>query len=427
LQLNNKKIVLINSLFPVLSETFLFEQFKRLLQQSEQFEIVSNNVTPDDQVHPHMRSIQSKVNYLSRVSTGTIITSVLSMLLSHPFKLIACFWLSATRKEERFLTSMAHIVGACLIRKRYPAIAWTHAHFTYGAAAIAFWLYKLTNIPYSLTLHGADLNYDNPADLSQKLACASHIFSISQFNIDYMHAHFPETNQILTSVIPLGVDLKLNANLKQQGNASNCQPKDSSSTQVKSAFIDEEAAHLKLLNVGRLSEHKAQHLLIEACEQLKKNGRHFHCHIIGDGPKKGSLEKLITTLGLEQYVTLHGLMYHEDVLAFYRKADVFVMSSITEGMPLVIMESMQRGVPVIAPSISGIPEMLDDLKDGLLYQVGDVSELVAKLDLCFEQTELLGKISTNGKKRVANSFDLDANTHRFGKRLIDLANRSEVC
>jgi colanic acid/amylovoran biosynthesis glycosyltransferase len=420
--LNRNKIVLINSLFPVLSETFLFDQFKRLLQQSDQFEIVSSNVTPEEQIHPHMLKIRSKVTYLSTASNSTILTAMLSMLFSHPLRLFSCVFSSFFKKEERFKTSLAHIAGACLIKKQYPKMAWAHAHFTYGAAGIAYWLSQLTNIPYSLTLHGADVNYDNPADLADKLQNASHIFSISKFNIDYMHQKFPKTRQIATSVIPLGVDLALEPPMQNAKEGSKSQHQ--TAFEVTAKATRDQSSVLNILNVGRLSEHKAQHILIEACHQLKCNGRKFHCHIIGEGPKKDALKTLIKKYDLENDVTLHGLMYHQDVLAFYQRADVFVMSSVTEGMPLVIMESMQRGVPVIAPSVSGIPEMIDDQNDGLLYQVGSVAQLVSKLEQCFAQPDLLKLIGLKGSKKVNDCFDLDANTHKFGQALIELASKS---
>jgi colanic acid/amylovoran biosynthesis glycosyltransferase len=435
--LKNKKIILINSLFPVLSETFLFDQFTRLLNLSNQFEIVANNVTPDEQIHPHMKAIRSKVNYLSTASIGKIIWAATSMFLRHPIRFLNCLFIKAPQCEEKFLTSVAHIVGACLIRKHYPDNAWSHAHFTYGAAAIAFWLCKLTSVPYSLTLHGADVNYDNPPDLAAKLSNASHLFSISKFNIDYVHNKFPQTANISASVLPLGVDHNLKERSFEAHIDGNLELTHAPSFDIKTEFKNKaktetkkktntnlktkSSTHLTLLNVGRLSEHKAQHLLIEACHQLKDKGLSFHCHIIGDGPKRASLEALIQSLGLNEQITLHGLMYHEDVLAFYQKADIFVMSSVTEGMPLVIMESMQRGVPVIAPSVSGIPEMIDNEVDGFLYQVGSVSALTAKIEQCFKSHTKLLEISQRAKKRVQTDFDLDANSQRFGDALINLA------
>lgn len=396
----NAEVIFLNSVFPVLSETFLFEQYSLLLKNNMSMAIVSNNQVDIEQIHPNMRDIQKDVDYLCHISKKQIIVAHAHLFLKHPLSYLKSFF-SALSMEEKLKTSLAHITGAAVVFLRYKKMRWVHAHFTYGAAGIAFWLSKIANIPYSITLHGADLTYDDPPDLSIKMSNAAHIFSISKFNIDYVKAHFFAVKDEKTSIIPLGVSL---TNSETQPGPTNEQ--------------------LTLLNVGRLSEHKAQHLLINACASLKRAKLNFKCYIIGEGPKRKELEALIDEQKLAQEVILLGAVYHQEVLQWYRQADIFVLSSITEGMPLVIMEAMQKGLIVVAPELSGIPELLDQGRAGILFDPGDVESLTNQLNKVIDGRFDLEQIRQNATDYVESHFDVEKNTLKFQKKLQQLSHQN---
>lgn len=396
------EIVFLNSVFPILSETFLFDQYSLLLKQSEKIAIVSSHQADESQVHPNMRDIQDQVNYLSHYPLKQVFSAHINLLVSFPIK----YFLSLFKilfMQEKIKTSLAHISGAALVFQQYPSVRWFHSHFTYGSTAIAWWLNEITKIPYSVTLHGADLTFDNPPDLEAKLQNAAHIFSISQYNIDYIQQSYPKIHDFSSSIVPLGVFL------------------DKSKTSENTSLRDKQT--LSILNVGRLSEHKAQHLLIEACAILKENEFDFKCDIIGEGPKRTRLEQLIQEQQLEDEVTLLGALYHQDVMKQYSKANVFVLSSITEGMPLVIMEAMQNDLIVIAPDLSGIPELLNHGDTGILFEAGSVTSLVKQLKLVLNKSFNREEMRIKAKNHIKNNFNVEKNTLIFYTKLQNLINQ----
>ena len=121
---------------------------------------------------------------------------------------------------------------------------------------------------------------------------------------------------------------------------------------------------LQVFAVGRLVAVKDHAFLIRASAALKKSNVEFECLIAGDGPERQALEGLIRRLGLEKKVRLLGHVPHERMNSFYDKADVVALTSRSEGIPLVLMEAMARGRIVVAPNITGIPELVLHGKTG---------------------------------------------------------------
>ncbi|MDP4985709.1 MAG: glycosyltransferase [Pseudoalteromonas tunicata] len=385
-----KKLLFLNSIFPILSETFIFDQYQRLKSEGLEFEIISSHKPSDNEVHPHMKAMQNEVSYLCEARWGELLLSHWLFLISSPVVYFKAL-LRAFLLEEKLKTSIAHLTGALLLKRRYPELTWVHSHFTYGATAIAFWLKYITNTPYSITLHGADLTFDKVPDLALKMQNADKIVSISQFNLDYLNKYFPAVDLNCCQVIPLGVPAKLSVSPQ--------------TNQVQQP--------LEILSVGRLSIHKAQHLLIEACSLLQKNNIKFNCTIIGEGPERQALTQLIEQYSLAEHVQLVGAKFHHEVLASYANADVFVLSSITEGMPLVLMEAMQNGVLVIAPDIAGIPELLDAGKAGILVPVNDVQALSDAIEKAALDPSSTLTMQQHAIFHIQQHFDLDKNTRMF--------------
>jgi len=118
---------------------------------------------------------------------------------------------------------------------------------------------------------------------------------------------------------------------------------------------------------------------VRACAQLRGRAVPFECFIAGDGPERHNLESLIQECGLEERVTLLGHVARNQMNSWYDRADVVVLTSRSEGIPLVLMEAMGRGNIVLAPAITGIPELVVAGKTGFLYEAGSIDDFVARL------------------------------------------------
>jgi glycosyltransferase involved in cell wall biosynthesis len=164
----------------------------------------------------------------------------------------------------------------------------------------------------------------------------------------------------------------------------------------------------EVLTVGRAVPVKGQTLLIEAMAELKRRGVDARLTLVGDGPQMPELRELVERLAVADRVDLTGAVGQDEIGALYARADVFAMPSFAEGLPVVLMEAMATGLPVVASRITGVPELVDDGVSGLLVAPGRVDGLVAALERLLgasaEEREAMGRA---GRERVVAEFDAD--------------------
>ncbi len=385
-----RPIIFLSSVFPCLSETFVYDQFVTLRRMGLYMILVSNHRPAEDQVHPRMRSIQDEVVYLCDANVRKILAAHIYAFARNPLRYLRAIWRLLVAEEKK-ATGLAHLTGAALVLMRFdhPPRPRLHAHFTYGAAAVALWVARLSGLKYSLTVHGSELIYDNPPDLEAKLMEADALVSISQFNVDFLQEHFPGLHERRVTVLPMGVP----------------------PLPAVPAAPQPHGGPVRILNVGRLSEHKAQHHLIDACAILVEKGVAFECDIVGEGPTRPFLEQCIRRHKLEDKIRLLGARYHHEVLALYREADVFVLCSIAEGMPVVLMEAMRAGVPVIAPAVSAIPELIGE--GGLIVPPADPQALADAIMRLVSGGVDRTALVAQARRIVKSDYDLETNTLRF--------------
>ena len=208
-----------------------------------------------------------------------------------------------------------------------------HCHFANHPAAAGFVIRRLTGIPYSFTAHGSDLHVDRHM-LCEKIREAAFVVPISRYNRDLMVEECGEVVREKLVVIHCGVDTEY------------FRPAD--------AMVDDQ--HLEILSVGTLHEVKGQRYLVEACRLLRDDGVDVVCKLIGDGPDRKALTRQIAAAGLEDSVVLLGRHDRDGVLELLRTTHVLVAPSVPttrgkrEGIPIVLMEAMASGVPVICQS-----------------------------------------------------------------------------
>ena len=142
-----------------------------------------------------------------------------------------------------------------------------------------------------------------------------------------------------------------------------------------------EANTQTIICVGRLSPEKGQAGLLRAFAKLRAKHPELRLRLVGDGPDRASLEALAKELGLSDAVMFAGRLPEEDTLAEIARADLLVLPSFMEGLPIVLMEAMAVGVPVIASRVAGIPELVEDDETGLLFTPSNWDELASRIDL----------------------------------------------
>jgi glycosyltransferase involved in cell wall biosynthesis len=158
-----------------------------------------------------------------------------------------------------------------------------------------------------------------------------------------------------------------------------------------------------LVAVGRLKAPKDFLTLIRAVARLRPGS--VDALIAGEGPDRAGLEAEIHGLGIGERVQLLG--ERRDVPELLAGADMFVLSSASEGMPVSVLEAMAAGLPVVGSSVGGVPELVVDGETGLLVEPGNVGELAAAIDRLLADPGLRGKLGEAGRERVRLHFSLD--------------------
>ena len=167
----------------------------------------------------------------------------------------------------------------------------------------------------------------------------------------------------------------------------------------------------KFLAVGRFSpKHKGFDLLIQAFALFAKKNQEWILDIVGDGPEKDQLTRMIIENGLETRVQLHP--FTNEIQAYYSSASVYVLSSRWEGMPLVLVEAMSHGLPIIASDIPTGQEVLGDF--GLFFKNGDIQELAQRLE---DATHLDWQKKSDEAIKIAQRFDVNEIAEQWKKLL----------
>lgn len=169
-----------------------------------------------------------------------------------------------------------------------------------------------------------------------------------------------------------------------------------------------------LLYVGRLSKEKGVEYLLKAMIGITKKIPTVHLNITGSGPEKKNLEELVKQLKLKN-VSFIGQIPNKEIEQYYRMSNLIIVPSICEEVfPLVGIEAMSVGRPVIGSRVGGIPEWLDDGKTGFLVNPGNSAQIAEKVIQLFSNRKLMEKMGENGRKK-AEKFDINNHIREIEK------------
>lgn len=386
--------------FPQYSSTFVNDEVDEMRRQGCELALFAVQRPGPGEYPAAFRRFLDETTYIFPLNRPLFLGRHLRALASRPRSYAALAGWALTRRGQTFrdrLRSLFHFAEAVHL---YPDLRargcrHVHVHFLFGGAAIALFLNRLYGMPYSLTAHGSDIFLEKALQ-AEKLAHSRYTRVATEYNAAYLRPLIRDGHKGSLEVIPFGID-------------SSCLP--------RPAAPADRNAPIRVLAVGRLIWQKAHALLLEACAAARDRGHVFHLRLVGEGPLRAETEERIRALNLGDRATLVGAIPREQVWAEYRKADVFVMSSVSEGSPFVILEAMAAGLPVIAPALHGIPEMIRDGHDGLLFRTGSVEDLTEKFVRVLGDAALRLSLGT-GAEASAKSFDHSLSVGRFRASLL---------
>jgi glycosyltransferase involved in cell wall biosynthesis len=235
--------------------------------------------------------------------------------------------------------------------------------------------------------------------LAEKIREASFVVTISEYNRQFLRRLYGKLASDKMVMVRCGVDPTVFVP-PQRPVRSSAQP-------------------MTIVCVASLLDYKGHPYLLDACEQLRQRGVPFRCLLIGDGKERPAIEAHIARLKLWDEVTLMGRQSRDRVSELLAKSDALVMPSVVtpsgmmDGIPNSLFEALATELPVVASAISGIPELVEDGRTGLLVPERDAGALAEALIKLYENPNLGRRLAKAGREKVLRDFNLRQNVSRL--------------
>ncbi len=402
------RVAYVMSRFPKLTETFVLFEMAAVERQGPEVRLFPLLRERESAMHPEAASYVARATFLPFLSPA-ILASNGQFLRRTPRRYLGTLaaMLRGTWRSPNFLIGgigiFPKVVHAARLMQR-DGVDHVHCHFATHPALAGFLIHRLVGIPYSFTAHGSDLHVDRTM-LCQKVAEAAFTVTISDDNRAVFERECGGPISTL-EVIHCGVDTTVFHPVPRV--AAPDRP-------------------LAILAIGTLHEVKGQTHLVEACRLLAATGVPFSCRFVGDGPDRTALERQVANAGLADLVEFLGRRTRAEIAGLIGASDVLVAPSVPtrsgkrEGIPVVLMEAMSAGLPVVASALSGIPELVVDGASGLTVPPGDAPAIAAALRRLHDDPELRTRLGVAARERVVAEFDVDRNAGRLVERFAAVA------
>jgi glycosyltransferase involved in cell wall biosynthesis len=402
--------------YPRLSETFILNEMRALERLGTELHVFSLMRPEETVAHPAIAELRAPVTYFPETWAAKIsavakahatVALAVPLRYSHAVGL-ALRWSMRSRRPfsvwKQFLRS-----GFMAVACREQRIQHLHAHFANAPATVARLVSVMCNIPYSFTTHAKDLYMTPKKVMRRRIRWARFVLTCTRHNLDYLRSFLPQRDWDKIHLVYHGIDLA--AFPFSMGD-------------IKATASNSETEHVipnvpsipLILSVGRLVPKKGLNDLILACRLLKLRRVKFRCAIVGEGPLRGEFESQISKLGLEGSVTLVGAMAHDRLVSLYGEATVFALpphvmkDGDRDGIPNVLAEAMAAGLPVISTCVSGIPELVEDGRTGLLVGPRDPAALADALERLLCDPKKRQSLAAAARRKIEDNFECWENT-----------------
>jgi colanic acid/amylovoran biosynthesis glycosyltransferase len=375
------------------SDTFIRNEVRQLRRMGftvHTFSIRRPSVEPA--AGEDVRQEQANTEYLLSGGPGRLLSGAIRAALSRPARFLAAVALAQRCSPPGLKPRLWHLAYAIEAadlagRLQHKGVRRLHNHIGQNSATVAMLAAGIAGIPYSLTIHGPD-DFDQPLQiaLGEKVRRSAFTVAISSFGRSQIWRWVGADQWEKVHVVHCGVDETFLAHPPAP-------PPD----------------NRRLISIGRLSEQKGQMLLVRAAALLARQGIDFELALIGDGPLRPQLEAEIAANNLQEKVRLLGWKSSDEVRNELLASRAMVMSSFAEGLPVVIMEALALGRPVLSTAIAGVPELVQDGVNGWLVPAGSVESLAAGMRRALAASpDELATMGRAGAAAVARDHNLAA-------------------
>jgi colanic acid/amylovoran biosynthesis glycosyltransferase len=369
--------------YPKVSHTFIRREIRALEELGLEVKRISLRFCGEQLVDREDQDERDRTWVLLARGPLALCWPTLRVCASHPVAFLRAVGVAirlARRRPKSFLQHMAYLAEAAALVAHFGhrGVSHVHAHFGTNSAAVALLWNALGGPSYSFTVHGPE-EFDGPhaLGLDLKIARAKFVVAVSEFGRGQLMRWCSHRLWHKLHVVHCGLDGRF---------------LDSGPTPVPDSR--------RLVCVGRLCEQKGQGLLIDAAGRLSRSGIDFELVLVGDGPLRSELQSLIRIQGLENKVRITGWQSGAAVAAELKAARALVLPSFAEGLPVVIMEALALGRPVISTYVAGIPELVSPGVCGWLTPAGALEPLCAAMTEAL--TAPVARLTEMGKQGAAS-------------------------
>ena len=386
--------------YPRATDTFIQREIAALRNQGVHVETFSvRKPAVKENVGPEQKAERERTFYVLPFCPWELFKAHVNLLFSEPKRYFsalrtAVFVRSAGLKALVWQGAYFAEAGVIASRVRKLGLTHLHNHFSNSSCSVAMLAAELGGFTYSFTMHGPAEFYepkywriDEKIKRARFVACISH-FCRSQAMVFSRQDDWDKLHIVHCGVTPADFPAREHA-----------------------------AGSERLLFVGRLAGVKGLPVLLEAMARIVKSRPAARLTIAGDGPDRARLELHAAQLNIAANIDFLGYQSQQQVRELLGRTDAFVMASFAEGVPVVLMEAMAAGVPVVATQIAGIPELVDDEVSGYLVPPGDVDALADRAMQLLADPQLRSAMGARGRAKVAAEFNVAAEADRLCKIL----------
>ncbi len=395
---SSPRIAYLTGEYPAVSHTFILREIAALRAQGLMIETCSIRRTgPEHHRGPEERAeAAATFNVLESAKRPKVLASALLGALRSPKRFataLSLAWKMRPPGLRAALYQMFYFVEALVLAQHLRAIGVTHLHnhFAQASCTVALLTAALTDLKFSFTLHGpADFTDPTRWRLDEKIKGASFVACISHYCRSQAMIHVDPAHWEKLKIIHCGVD-----------------------PDTYTASADRQEAGANILFVGRLAGVKGVPILLAALPHVLAAHPHVQVTLVGDGPERADLERHAMDLG--DRVRFVGYQSQEEVRAHLAESDIFVLPSFAEGVPVVLMEAMASGLPVVTTQIAGIPELVEHGVSGKIVAPGDDQALAQAIIEILDDPVVARDMARAGAVKVQAEFSINTEAAKLAR------------
>lgn len=179
---------------------------------------------------------------------------------------------------------------------------------------------------------------------------------------------------------------------------------------------------VRLLFVGAMGKLKGETDLADAIKIISTKNTDFRVSFLGFGGE--NLQKYCAEIGIENFIEFVGAVSLEERLSFFEKADIFVLPTLAEAMPMSVIEAMAAGLPIVSTTVGGIPELIEESEEGFLIEPSNARKLAEKLSILISDKDLRVEMGKKAQEKVGKELDFRVYTEKLKSSLFALVKKN---